>query len=114
MVLYPILLCQAWSTTVPNFMLVSGIAQSGQNLALSRLAIVRLGETVQVSSLQLTKVKPVLSGHTKIDKTRVLKTNGSLMKVVSIAECSLGAFCNTFDLREVIIDLEPKFFVFLE
>ena len=38
MVLYPILLSQSWPTTVPNFMLVSGIAQSGQNLALSRLA----------------------------------------------------------------------------
>ena len=44
-------------------------------------------------------VKPVLSGHSKIDKTNVLKTNGSLMKVESIAECSLGAFCNTFDLH---------------
>ena len=31
--------------------------------------------------------------------TKVLKTNGSLMKVKSIAECSLGAFCNTFDLH---------------
>ena len=38
MVLYPILLCQSWSTTLPNFMLVSGIAQSGPNLVLSRLA----------------------------------------------------------------------------
>ena len=44
-------------------------------------------------------VKPVLSGHSKIDKTMILKTNGSLMKVQSIAECSLGAFCNTFDLH---------------
>ena len=44
-------------------------------------------------------VKPVLSGHSKIDKTKALKTNGSLMKVESIAECSLGAFCNTFDLH---------------
>ena len=44
-------------------------------------------------------VKPVLSSHSKIDKTKVLKTNGSLMKVDSIAECSLGAFCNTFDLH---------------
>ena len=26
-------------------------------------------------------VKPVLSGHSKIDKTKILKTNGSLMKV---------------------------------
>ena len=33
-------------------------------------------------------VKPVLSGHLKIDKTKVLKTNGNLMKVEHIAECS--------------------------
>ena len=32
-------------------------------------------------------VKPVLSGHLKIDKTKVLMANGSLMKVKSIAEC---------------------------
>ena len=44
-------------------------------------------------------VKLVLSGLPKIDKTKVLMTNGSLMKVESIAECSLGAFCNTFDLH---------------
>ena len=44
-------------------------------------------------------VKPVLSGHSKIYKTKVFKTSGSLMKVQSIAECSLGAFCNTFDLH---------------
>ena len=44
-------------------------------------------------------VKPVLSGHSKIDKTKVLKTDGSLMQVESIAECSLGASCNTLDLH---------------
>ena len=33
-------------------------------------------------------VKPVFSGHSKIDKTKILMTNGSLMKVESIAECS--------------------------
>ena len=44
-------------------------------------------------------VKPVLSGYSKIDKTKVLMVNDSLMKVESIAECSLGAFCNTFDLH---------------
>ena len=33
-------------------------------------------------------VKPVLSGLSKIDKTQILMTNGSLMKVESIAECS--------------------------
>ena len=31
-------------------------------------------------------VKPVLSSNSKIDKTYVLKTNGSLMMVESIAE----------------------------
>ena len=34
-------------------------------------------------------VKPTLSGHSKIDKTKVFKTNGSLMKVESIEECSV-------------------------
>ena len=33
-------------------------------------------------------VKPVLSGHSRIDKTKIFMTNGSLMKVQSIAECS--------------------------
>ena len=31
-------------------------------------------------------VKLVLSGHSKIDKTKVLKKNGSLMKAESIAD----------------------------
>ena len=57
-------------------------------------------------------VKPVLSSHSKIDKTEVLKTNGSLMKVKSIAECSLGAFCNIFDRHQAIIGLENHFLVF--
>ena len=51
-----------------------------------------------VKSVLSSTVKPVLSSHSKIDKTKVLKTGGSLMQVVSVAECSLGAFCNTFDL----------------
>ena len=47
----------------------------------------------------LCTVKPVRNGHSKIDKTKILMTNSSLMKVESIAECSFGAFCNTFDLH---------------
>ena len=31
------------------------------------------------------------------------------MKVESIEECSLGAFCNTFDLHEAKIGLENDF-----
>ena len=40
-------------------------------------------------------------------------TNGSLMKVKNIAECSLGAFCNTFDLHLLIIGLENQFLIFI-
>ena len=40
-------------------------------------------------------VKPVLSGHLKIDQTKVLMENNSLMEVKSIVE----AFCNIFDLH---------------
>ena len=52
-----------------------------------------------------TTVKPVLSGHSKIDKTKILTTNGSLMKVESIAY-------NTFDMHLAIIGLETQFLVF--
>ena len=40
-----------------------------------------------VTFLTISTVKPVLSGHLKIDKTKVVRENGSLMKVDSIAEC---------------------------
>ena len=46
-----------------------------------------------------------------MDKLKILVTNGCLMKVESIAECS---FCNTFDLRYAIIGLETNFRSFLE
>ena len=41
-------------------------------------------------------VKPVLSGHSKIDKTKILMTNGRLMKVESIAECSRWSILKYF------------------
>ena len=43
----------------------------------------------------LNTVKPVKNGHSKIDKTMILMTTGSLMKV----EVLQNAFCNTFDLH---------------
>ena len=58
------------------------------------LAIVKRKKHLEII---VNTVIPVLSGHSKIDKTKVLKTDGSLMHVQSIAECSLGAFCNTFE-----------------
>ena len=58
-------------------------------------------------------VKPVLSSHSKIDKTKILMTNGSLMKVESIAECSPWSILHTFDPHLAIISLENQFSVFL-
>ena len=69
----------------------------------------KLRNRQRINGILLSTVKPVLSGHLEIDKTKVFKTNGSLMYVKSIAECSLGAFCNTFDLHWAIIGLENKF-----
>ena len=59
--------------------------------------------------MHIYTVKPVLSGHSKIDKTKVLETNVSLMKVESIAECSLGAFCNTWPALSNNQSWEPIF-----
>ena len=59
-------------------------------------------------------VRPVLISL-KIDKTKVLTSCGSLMQVKSTAECSTGAFCNTFGLDYSIIGLENLFsLVFFE
>ena len=41
-------------------------------------------------------VKPVLSGHSKIDKIMILMMNDRLMKVESIAECSKGSILQYF------------------
>ena len=46
--------------------------------------------------MTLITVKPVLSGHSKIDKTKVVMAIGCLMKVKSIAECSLWSILQYF------------------
>ena len=46
-------------------------------------------------------------------RQKILMTNGSLMQVESIAECPLGAFCNTFDVHEAIIVLKNNLWSFL-
>ena len=50
-------------------------------------------------------VKPVLSGQSKKDKTKVLMTSGIFMKAERNASLEHsarggGAFCNTFDLYQ--------------
>ena len=59
-------------------------------------------------------VKPALSDHSKIDKTKILMTNGSLMKVKVLQYALLGVFCNACDLQEAIIGLENQFWFSLE
>ena len=49
---------------------------------------VKYKNSIWVSTWDFGTIKPVLSSHLKIDKTKVLMENGSLMKVKSIAECS--------------------------
>ena len=51
-----------------------------------------------VHNLRYTTVKPVLSGHSKIDKTKVSMADGSLIWLKVLQNAPLGAFCNTFDL----------------
>ena len=41
-----------------------------------------------LEEVKYIQYKPVLSGHSKLDKIKILSSNGSLMKVESIAECS--------------------------
>ena len=82
------------------------------NFALFHKKGLNYSEAERIPAILVNTVKPVLSGHSKIDKTKVFKTNGNLMKVASIAECSLGAFCNTFDLHLAVISLENQVFVF--
>ena len=48
------------------------------------------------SEIKDNTVKPVLSGHLKKDKTKVLMENGSLRKVKSIAECSTWSILQYF------------------
>ena len=98
-----------------NFILVTfqTVNKKGTDQTVQMHAIVRFSRIQDHMGLILRKPeKPVLSGHSKIDKTENLMTNSCLMKVKSIAECSkskvlqnapIGAFCNTFDLHLAII-----------
>ena len=63
--------------------------------------------------LKLLYTKTCVKRPLKKDKIKVLMTNGILMKVESMQNAPLGAFCNTFDLHKAIIGLENLFSVIL-
>ena len=65
----------------------------------SKLFVKPIAEDTSRRRVNKITVKPVLSDHSKIDNTKILMTNGGLMKVKRIAGCSPGAICNTFDLH---------------
>ena len=44
-------------------------------------------------------IKTCVKQPLKKDKTKILMTSGSLMKVESMQNAPIGAFCNTFDLH---------------
>ena len=80
-----------------------GIERVKQEMEMERK---RLGEEMETAAFDYqaeqirqgaNTVKPVSNGHSKIDKTKILMTNGSSMKVKSIAEYSpwsiLQYFC---------------------
>ena len=71
-----------------------------------------LALSINIYCFEISTLNSVLNGHLKIDVTKILMPNGSLMKVESIAECSFGAFCNTVDLHKAIIGLKSHFLVF--
>ena len=53
-----------------------------------RLSFCSFSERIERQETITNSVKPVLSGHLKLDKTMVLMENGSLMKVEIITEFS--------------------------
>ena len=66
-----------------------------------------------------TTVKPVLSNHSKIDKTKIfydkwyLNEGRKYCRMLPLLQnAPRGAFCNTFDLHQVIIGHGNQFFVF--
>ena len=63
---------------------------SGSALTAKTKSIIRERnkKKIEIINCDLNTVKPILSSHSKIDKTKVFMANGSLMKVNSIAECS--------------------------
>ena len=55
-------------------------------------------------------VKPVSSGHSKIDK-KVLQADGRLCRSNVLQNAPPGAFCNTFDLHLTMVGLVNQFSV---
>ena len=80
--------------------------QTGQ---INNICLLELVNKKTIRILDVWYSKTCLKRPLKNRWNKGLKDNGSLMKVESIVECSLGAFCNTFDLHSAITGLETNF-----
>ena len=61
--------------------------------------IVQIIKSIVTKIVNIEYSKTCLKRPLKNRQNNDLETIGSFMKVKSFAECSLGAFCNTFDLH---------------
>ena len=93
----------SWVTRTSNSVKYPSNSSSAETVFLT-IEIIELPDvTYQLIYIELwglevdkTPVKFVLSGRSKIDKTKILMVNGSLMKVESIAECSRWSILQYF------------------
>ena len=65
----------------------------------STYLLIKRNKLTNYWQIDYSKTCPKQPLKNRQNKGLVLKTNRSLMKVKNIAECSLGTFCNTFDLH---------------
>ena len=68
---------------------------------MSREMLVSLVCQNQIMAMVQNTVKPVLSGHSKIDKTKILMTNGSLRKVESILQYYWPALSDNWSWKPI-------------
>ena len=68
----------------------------------------RVSRTKTLIIKDINTVKPLLNGHSKLDKKNLNDRRSKVLQNVP-----LGAFRNTFDLHQAIIRLENQFVVFL-
>ena len=80
-------------TAIPDISCLSSAVCSNleastlQQKVLTQIRLLMKQSQIWVHTVCITVI-PVLSGHSNIDKTKILMTNGSLIKVKSIAEYS--------------------------
>ena len=87
--------CLASSSACPSLIRSMFIQTSSVPLSIKRTLMLEFSSS-PTNCLQVNKVKPVLSGHSKRRQKLVFKANYRLMQVKCIAECSKGSILQYF------------------